>query len=144
MTGEPADTARTRTLPTFTHVPEVSLNSSLKRPSNSRLFRFVGLGETAGVTCLEVALFIDGLLREIGTFPITGRNVRAARANLQPAGIRHELDLASGDRQADIAGALDREMHDRCAGCSLGRAPRGDHRHPQAARFDRDLFEPTP
>ncbi len=89
-------------------------------------------------------VFVERGAGEFGLAPVTGRDVGAAHADFEPVALGHELHRAPRQRQADIAGALERVVDMRRRRRGLGRAPgRHEYRKP-AGRRQRCGLDPLP
>src|SRR5712691_5663556 len=91
------------------------------------------VGELHGVADAVKALVVECRPGQVGALVVARRDIGAAHPHLELSRRRHQLQLASGDRQADDAGALHEEVHRAGERRGLGRAPRREHR--QAAAF---------
>ena len=97
-----------RSGPTETKVPVESLKSSaMPAVEDEAALRVRGIDRLGGVAAAEEAFVVEALGGLRRRAPVAGRDVRAAVAHLQlgagPVAFGHELQLAAGRRQADVA-----------------------------------------
>ena len=129
----------TRSVPTLTQVPELSLKSSATRPSKNRPSSGrAGIGKGHGVADQIKAFGIERLRGQFRRLPVARRDIRAAHAHLELVAGRHQLQFGARDRHADIAGTFGLEM---AVGRRAARSRSSPRPTPSAARGRPVLIE---